>query len=152
MRKKDANSKAINNIKVRHLYNLGYHSYEESEYYQLYHSKKFSENDFEKLVSKATANVIKKHMPKNDEHMSFQDIAFSVVSELVRKFGFKEVNFTATFNVFGWPDILDENDWKGDRSEQLNRLTEALKKEEFIRELSKQRESSKIKYSDEENP
>jgi hypothetical protein len=124
--KKKADLKMKSRAKAQYIYNLGYHSYEESENYQLYHHKKFSKNDFEELVAKATADVIKNHLPKNDEHISFQDIIFSVRSVLIRKLGFKEVKFAATFNVFGWPDILDKKDWSSDRDEQLNRLTEAL--------------------------
>lgn len=113
-------------VKSQYIYNLGYHSYEESDYYQLYHHKKFSKNEFEQLVAKATLCVIKKHPHKKGQHISFQDVIFEVRDVLIRKFGFQEVEFTATFSVFGWPDILDESDWEHDRDKQLNRLTKAL--------------------------
>lgn len=84
-----------------YIYNIGYNSYEESEYVQLYHKKRFSK--------------------------SFEYILYDVVEELIKNFGFKEVKFTSQFNVFGWPDILNEKDWENDRGEQLNRLTKAIK-------------------------
>lgn len=129
--------------KSQYFYDLGYYSYEENGACQLYHYKKFSQRDFEKFVALATSQAIKEHQPSN-ERITFQDILHSVEFLLIKKFGFKKVKFTAKFNTFGWADILDEKDWGSDRDEQLNRLTEALKKEEFIQELSKSRKISKI--------
>jgi len=111
-----------------HIYELGYHSYEESQYTQLYHEKKFNQNEFEKIICQAAANILKGYKIRKGERISFQDINFSVAEELIKNFGFKKVNFAATFNVFGWANILDEKDWEHDRDEQLNLLTKSLRK------------------------
>lgn len=115
------------NLNQTYIYNVGYHTYEESEYTQLYHLKKFNKKELHSIVAKASANVIGKHEIKNRGKLSFQDIHSEVIEDLVKTFGFKEVEFTSEFSVFGWASILDENDWAHDRSEQLNALTNAVK-------------------------
>lgn len=111
------------------IYNLGYHTYEESEYIQLYHNKKFNKKEFEKIVIKATITILKKYEIKSTEIVTFQDILYDVVEELIKNFGFKKVKFSSEFNVFGWANILNEKDWEYNRDEQLNKLTKAVKKE-----------------------
>lgn len=124
-------------IKV-YIYNVGYYSYEESCYAQLYHMKKFTQKEFEDIVIKASISVLKDHeyvknyKQSNKEPfkitVTFQDILFSVIEVLIEKFGFKKVNFIGKFDVFGWADILDSKDWKGERDKQLDRLTKEARK------------------------
>lgn len=78
------------------------------KYVQLYHEQKFSKKEFEGMVVKATADVLKKRKTKKGD------------------FGFKKVEFDANFSVFGWANIFDKKDWKYDRDEQLNLLTNAI--------------------------
>lgn len=110
-----------------HLYNIGYSTYEESDCIQLYHKKKFSKKEFEKIAAEATINVLKEYKTEKDEQITFQEIFHSVIEELIKNFGFKEVKFASQFNVFGWADILNEKDWEHDRGKQLNFLTKAIK-------------------------
>ncbi len=124
------------------IYNVGYDSYEESEYIQLYHEKEFSQQKFEEIVIEATILVLKEDKEnyinrykelkeKGDDILptvTFQDILHSVVEALVKSFGFKKVKFTGDFNVFGWADILDEKEWEHDRDELLRKLTERARK------------------------
>ena len=112
-----------------YIYEVGYHSYEESCYIQLYHEEKFSGKRFEGMVIKATVALLKREGIRKGERTSFQDILHDVVEELITAFGFKEVKFTAKFGIFGWANILDEKDWRHDRDELLNRLTESIKNE-----------------------
>lgn len=109
-----------------YIYNIGYNSYEESEDVQLYHEQKFSKKEFENIVIKATINVLKSRKIKKGEHVTFQRILHCVVKELIRNVGFKKVEFTAGFNVFGWANILDKKDWEDDRDEQLKLLTKDI--------------------------
>lgn len=112
-----------------YLDNIGYHTYEESEYIQLHHEKTFGKNEFEEIVIKATINVLKTREIREGKHISFQPLLYDVVGELIKNFGFKKVEFTSEFSVFGWADILDEEDWERNRDEQLNLLTKAIKNE-----------------------
>lgn len=114
-----------------YIYNIGYHSYEESEYVQLYHKKEFDKKTFEKILCQATINVLKNNeeFRKEDKrHVTFQNIFSEVVEELIKNFEFKELKFTSEFSVFGWASILDEKDWKMNRDEQLNLLTKTIKR------------------------
>lgn len=106
-------------------YNIGYHTYEENDYIQLYHKKKFSKKEFAELI----ADVVSKIVGSTKERTTFQDILYSIAEELTKNYGFKRIKFAADFSVFGWADILDENDWKYDRDEQLKKLTRKIKKE-----------------------
>lgn len=115
-------------MSTKHIYNIGYSTYEESEYYQLYHKIKYSQEEFEKIVTKAVTNQFKGHKVKKKERISFQDIISSVVEELTNNFGFKKVDFIAEFSVFGWANLLDKKDWEEDRNKQLELLTNSIKK------------------------
>lgn len=115
-------------MRTENIYNMGYSTYEESGYYQFYHKRKYSQTEFEKIVAKAVMNWFKGYKVKKKETISFQDIIFNVVEELTNNFGFKKVNFTAEFSVFGWANLLDKKDWEGDRNKQLELLTNSIKK------------------------
>ncbi len=107
-----------------YIYNVGYDTYEESEHVQLYHKNKFSNREFKEKVKTAVVNILNKTKIKDKEKISFQSIFDEVIEELVKNFGFKEVKFDAEFGVFGWADILDKEDWKDVRGEELNELTD----------------------------
>ncbi len=108
-----------------YIYNIGYHTYEESESVQLYHEKKYTKEEFESITTEAVGRVLK---AVSKDKVTFQSILFDVVEELTKNFGFTRVKFTSEFNVFGWADILDGKDWEDDRDEQLKTLTDNLKK------------------------
>lgn len=103
----------------KYLYNLGYHTYEESMYNQLYHNKKFTKEEFEELVIKIILKILSTHKHKR---VSYQDIHFEVFEELINNFGFKEVEFEGEFSVFGWANLLDKTDWKRDCDETLEKI------------------------------
>ncbi len=112
-----------------YIYDVGYHTYEESDHVQLYHKKEFNKKEFEDIVIKATIDVSKKQKVKKGETITFQSILIDVIEELTKNFDFEEVEFTSQFNVFGWADILDEKDWERDRDEQLNKITKSIKED-----------------------
>jgi hypothetical protein len=110
-----------------YIYDMGYYTYEESDYHQICHEQKYNDKEFEEIVIKAAINILKEKETKKEERISFQDILHDVVEELIKNFGFKEVKFTVRHYIFGWPNILDEKDWKGDRGKELNQLTKRIK-------------------------
>jgi len=110
-----------------YIYNIGYDSYEETEYVQLYHKNKYKNKEFEEMIMKAVVNVLSKQKIKKSEIISFQDIFSDLIEELIKNFGFKKVKFDSKFNVFGWTNILDKEDWKNIRDEKLNKLTDYIK-------------------------
>ena len=107
-----------------HIYNLGYYSHEESEYIQLSHDNKFTQKEFEEIVMNSAARIFDK---ESDKNISFQDIFLDVVDDLIKNCGFKKVDFEAEFSVFGWPHIMDKDDWKGERDKLLDKLTDFIK-------------------------
>ncbi|MBI2671918.1 hypothetical protein HYX16_03210 [Candidatus Woesearchaeota archaeon] len=113
----------------KYVYSIGYHSYEESEYVQLYHKNKFSNKAFRKIVIKAVINLLKKWKIEKGGGITFQNIFFSVIDELIKEFHFEKLEFTARFDIFGWADILNEKDWEGVRDKELNELTNEIKKQ-----------------------
>ncbi|VVB81324.1 Uncharacterised protein [uncultured archaeon] len=112
-------------LTMNYLYSVGYHTYEESDYRQLCHERKFSQQEFEDIVTRTTAKIIKEY--SKSERITFQDVLWSVVKEL-EKDGFQQASFAGKFHVFGWADIRDKKDWKSDREVLLNKLTDATKK------------------------
>jgi len=108
-----------------YLYSVGYHTFEESDYVQLCHQRKYGQQEFEKFVIHATAKVTKHYTDR--KRVTFQDVLWNVVKEL-EKDGFQRAQFSAKFHVFGWADIMDKRDWKSDRDVLLNKLTNAVKK------------------------
>ncbi|OIN88187.1 MAG: hypothetical protein AUJ50_01580 [Candidatus Aenigmarchaeota archaeon CG1_02_38_14] len=71
--------------------------------------------------------MLKRTKIHKGERLTFQDILYDVIEELIKNFGFEKIEFTSEFNVFGWADIMDEKDWERDRDEQLNKLTKKIK-------------------------
>ena len=107
-----------------YLYNFGYYSYEESEYIQLYHEKKFTKEGFEEIIMTSASEIIN-NCP--DKKISFEDIFQEVLEDLTKNRGFIQVEFDAEFSVFGWPDLLDKSSWEGDRDKLLNKLSNFIK-------------------------
>lgn len=111
-----------------YFYNIGYNSYEESDYSQLWHEKKYSEKEFKEIIFKIILDIFKNRTEEDKKwEKTFQHILPEVVEQLIENFGFKEVEFDAEFNVFGWADLTDENDWKQVRDEELDEITKYLK-------------------------
>ena len=107
-----------------HIYNFGYHSHEESEYIQLYHNSKFTQKEFEEIVMNSASNIIDAEGGKDT---SFEHIFLDVLDDLIKNHGFTKVEFEAEFDVFGWPDIMNKDDWKNERGELLDKLADFIK-------------------------
>ncbi|VVB76342.1 Uncharacterised protein [Candidatus Tiddalikarchaeum anstoanum] len=106
-------------------YDIGYSTYEESEYKQLVHKVKYTQDEFENIITTIIADILKNDSTKDEE--SFQNIFYNVVEELVKNYGFKKLDFAARIDFFGWARILDETDWKGQRGNVLEKLTKDIK-------------------------
>ena len=124
------------------IYNIGYYSHEESSYVQLIHDQKYSETEFKNIIFKAVENVLRKMKDKEIEliplYFSFQSIFDNVIEELINSFGFRKLEYTASWDCFGWPSILNEKDWPNDR-ESLKELTEYLHEHGFTPESMNER-------------
>ena len=109
---------------MMHLYNIGYCSCEESEYEQLFHSKKFSYDELEAVVHDAIMKVLETN-PKFTEYQSLHD---DVIKILVSEHNFKKVEFTECWYCWGWSDVTIKDSWNGYRSQSdtLTRLYDKI--------------------------
>ncbi len=118
-------------------YKIGYYSHEESDYVELQHEKKFSDDELTEMIADATVETIKKMKITGDETHSFQDIFNygndNLVQYLIEKFGFKTIEYELNWSVFGWASLFDKTDWKWDRDNSLDKITEAVNKAGFTR-------------------
>jgi len=114
-------------------YKIGYHSHEESDYVELQHEKKFSDNELTEMIAEATVEIIKKRTG-NYTH-NFQDIFgdSSLIQYLIEKFGFKLIEYELRWSAFGWASIFDKTNWKEDRGDHLDKITDAVNKAGFTR-------------------
>lgn len=113
-----------------YLYKIGYYSMEESDYIELQHDKKFSDDEMSEMIAEATIDTIRK---EGITKYTFQCIFSSdnFIQFLKNKFNFKELEYELKWSAFGWASIYDKNDWKHDRDESLNKITDAVKKAGF---------------------
>jgi hypothetical protein len=108
-------------------YKIGYYSHEESYYVELFHENKFMDNEITEMVADATISVIKKMKGREEGVHGFEDIMNDgLIQFLIEKYDFKRLTYENIWTVFGWASIFDKTDWKGDRDERLNKLTDAL--------------------------
>lgn len=114
------------------LYNIGYGSYEESEFTQMTFDKELSQEDLHKYVINAILTVLNNVINKkynrfriSEFGVSYQDIHDYVIEEL-EKVGFQQVKFTAEWSCFGWPSLTDDKDWEGQRNETLDRISKEI--------------------------
>jgi len=93
-------------------YNVGYHSYEESEYTQLLHSEEFTEQQLLEWVTEAIIQIMResgrKRYSKKFEGW-YEYLHSRVIDYLVENKGFKELKFQASFSLFGWSSIFTDN-------------------------------------------
>lgn len=116
-------------------YKIGYYSHEESDYIELQHEKKFSDNELTELIAEATVETIKKMRKAGDYTHSFQYIfRKDLIQYLIEKIGFKRIEYELCWNIFGWGSVFDKKDWKEDRDDHLDKITEAVNGAGFSRE------------------
>lgn len=119
-------------------YKIGYYSHEESNYEELQHENKFSDDELTEMIAEATVETIKKaKMTDNHYIHNFQDVFDdkdnSLIIYLIEKFGFKLIIYESTWNVFGWASIFDKDEWRDDRGEHLDKITDIVNRVGFTR-------------------
>ena len=111
----------------KYIYNIGYHSYEENEYTQLSHSKKYILKDIQKIINEASIKAIKRIKQDRDSYThNFQDIYSEVIALLISDYRFEELPFEVNWDCFGWASIFSEDNWEIDRDKNLRELTKAI--------------------------
>jgi len=154
-----------------YIYDIGYGSYEESQYWQYIHKEKFTEKQLRLIVGDCIFEVIEylsrlKRRPTNrmnwvhflEDGPTFQDIMYTPrFHDALKKRGFKPIEIEAETHVFGWASCI-RNNWKDpvDSSDStrliINRLMRKARKEGiYIKTIKKERKRMNgKKYIDEE--
>lgn len=101
---------------MSYLYQLGHNSYEGFAFYGLSCELHYTQEEFDKLIIKCSQEVYDIISSKiNTKHefykLEFSNILPEIVSLLIEKYYFSEINYDATFTAFGWGRV-DKNDWK----------------------------------------
>jgi alpha-amylase/alpha-mannosidase (GH57 family) len=115
-------------------YNIGYGSYEESEYTYLMHEKKYTFEEFRDMIEQCAVEVITQGLAKQEPEYihNYQDIHTDVVKLLITKYGFKQLITTVEWTVFGWASMFTTTkDWKDARDANLDHLTNTIRKAGF---------------------
>lgn len=135
-----------------YLYKIGYGSYEESEYETMTFPSKLSEEELHQKVLNAIIKVLQGVLDgkyddvyADEEGIRYESIHRSVVDELHND-GFKSVEYAGTWSCFGWPSLVSNISWQGQRGEILDRLFAEIHndlKEKIIEFGTKQDQASR---------
>jgi len=127
-----------------YLYEVGYSSMEECPSILLGHERKYTKEDFQKLVILVTVKVVEQAFKHKEILKHFSDAYEKVANALIQHYGFCRVKPDADFIVFGWPSMFSNEDWKDQREDLLIALTNALNKigydEKFLEAEEKKRD------------
>jgi hypothetical protein len=123
-----------------YIYQVGYWTMEESPSYYLFHVNKYTQEQFDDIVSDAFVKSYKDKWPIcelkdiSDEHgestyeTDYVDDILDDAMNYLYKEGFIEIKTDITFEPFGWASISDESSWKGSyrENDKLNMIREKL--------------------------
>lgn len=137
-------------------YEIGYGSYEDSNYIQLTHEKQFTEEEFDEMVYACVESVMeevkiqcaiprKKLLNKTESehpyigwycgydesfHLNFEAIHELVAEYMCSKFDFKPLKFQQRFNVFGWCNLNNSEHFRADTRNvpRIDKLREIVQK------------------------
>lgn len=128
-----------------YLYNVGYGTCEESSYNQYYHENNYSQEEFEKIIILILCETIEDFAGKFDEQTGWNKIGDSVLwvtkkgvtfQELMgtdifknnlKKHGFQQITFQASFDSFGWASAMEPGDWSSWANNDDNRYQTMIK-------------------------
>jgi hypothetical protein len=107
-----------------HVYEVGYWSHEESPRYLLYSDKKFTKKQFDDLVSDCF-KVAYQNKNNDSNHVNVEELLSEAV-EILKGFGFKEYETTASFIPFGWACVKNNEDWKEGEDSELKLIRDKI--------------------------
>lgn len=134
-------------FKLRYFYKIGWDSYEESEFTELWHECMFTKAALKKKIYASTVKVLE-NLVKNESNLKDEDYIFSpinergvryerlhslVIEELIKNHGFHPIEYTETWSTFGWVSVCDKKDWKGQRVKENDEMYNAIPKSLLIK-------------------
>ncbi len=125
---------------VKYLYKIGYHSYDESNYVELCHNCKFTQQELTEMIAEAVValkNIIVKEdheYTKNfDSFMLGDGMKHNIIGWLIDNKGFEEVKYEQIWSMFGSFAIFDEKQFCGLSEYNDHPLVNAIKDLEKIK-------------------
>ena len=118
-----------------HLYNVGYHSCEDSCYVQWYHERKFTHEELMTVIEEAAyaallASLAKPHIDDEGNLYSWQFCWSDILGQKafekeMQAHGFIQAKFSGAVSIFGWGSIL-QDDWKNETVDEQSQLNHRL--------------------------
>ena len=117
-----------------YVYDIGYGSPEDSKYSQVCHELQYSKEELHQVVMKAIESVLTDILEEtefhcnvylNEEGVSYDQIHPLVIGKLIMNFGFKQLNYTATWNCFGWASVTMDS-WENYKDDTNKRILKEL--------------------------
>lgn len=110
-----------------YLYQVGYGTCEESQYWSFQHRERLTEEQLTEMVRESMFAVLDK-VAGNFKDSGLQDslhvgkkgathqevMGHPHFREAMQAHGFKEVKYMESFNLFGWSSCIDPDDWGAD--------------------------------------
>jgi len=117
-------------------YEVGYSTCESSGSVMLSHDILYDETTFRNLclsVSKAAADRYREQ--NNTDDIRFE-LLYSIIADLlVEKHGFERVRPKGALWMFGWSNIMDQQDWKEHRCQDMELMRKVILGEIVIDDL-----------------
>lgn len=128
---------------TQYIYDIGYNSYEESEYWQLCSQTKYSESELSELISDVFKIVNNMggykldqefkcegaELYKDDERgYSVQTLYPSVIRYLIDFHNFSKLEYESKYSLFGWASV-SVDDW-GEAGGKLKLIRDKIKEQE----------------------
>ncbi len=107
---------------AQYVYNIGYHSHEESSYRQYQHSRSFSDSELRAVVAACLWEGFQAVHRPDGEHDRERTPSFALCmdtdafSHALAERGFRPVEFAASFSVFGWAEAHIPGSWESHHS------------------------------------
>lgn len=99
---------------MRHVYKVGYHSWEESPHVYLTHTLDLSQEEFTQLVATAVESLLREGLSvpfsgEGSHYLHYEDLFPDKISEwLIRERSFSPLPVQASVSVYGWQRLIDE--------------------------------------------
>ena len=90
------------------LYNIGYYTHDGNITTVLFHEEIYTKNEITEKIAEATHQLITNE--QITKPIDFETIYYNVIEYLKTLYGFKEPNYGATWEVYGWDDLYGENE------------------------------------------
>ena len=128
------------------VYNIGYGTCEESCYTQLVSGAKYTSDELLAIVTEVIKKIILEDLDVNDVgfydkyskeiKLTYQDLHNLIIKFLIRDYEFKQIEFDASVDFFGWANVFEKDSWNVYTSEgdDTRKTTDKLLADKQVRD------------------